>query len=207
MNDGKVCISVCAEFAEEFVEKTRRAAQIADIVELRFDCLENIKNEDLWSGLYSIYHESETPYLFTYRPKAEGGMRELTDAQRSDFWYDAVDIDHFIPWVDMEIDMIDNSPICYFERLICSRHDFEKTPANLEEIYDQSAATFAGVIKIAVQADEITNCLPVWKLLQRAMSDGKEIIPIAMGEAGKWTRILGLAHGSPLTYASLEEGN
>ncbi len=27
-----------------------------------------------------------------------------------------------------------------------------------------------------------------------------------MGEAGKWTRILGLAYGSPLTYASLESG-
>ena len=27
-----------------------------------------------------------------------------------------------------------------------------------------------------------------------------------MSEAGKWTRILGLAHGAPITYASLDEG-
>jgi 3-dehydroquinate dehydratase/shikimate dehydrogenase len=27
-----------------------------------------------------------------------------------------------------------------------------------------------------------------------------------MGEAGKWTRILGLAHGAPMTYASLDRG-
>src|SRR5262249_46574426 len=32
------------------------------------------------------------------------------------------------------------------------------------------------------------------------------VIPIAMGESGKWTRILGLAHGAFLTYASLETG-
>ena len=36
---------------------------------------------------------------------------------------------------------------------------------------------------------------------------GGGIIPIAMGEAGKWTRILGLAHGAYLTYAALESGN
>ena len=27
-----------------------------------------------------------------------------------------------------------------------------------------------------------------------------------MGEAGKWTRILGLAHGAYLTYAALDDG-
>ena len=34
----------------------------------------------------------------------------------------------------------------------------------------------------------------------------QQIIPIAMGESGKWTRILGLAHGAFMTYAALDTG-
>ena len=33
------------------------------------------------------------------------------------------------------------------------------------------------------------------------------MVPIAMGEAGKWTRILGLGHGAYLTYAAPDSGS
>jgi len=36
--------------------------------------------------------------------------------------------------------------------------------------------------------------------------DGQNIVAIAMGEPGKWTRILGLAHGAYLTYAAIDRG-
>jgi 3-dehydroquinate dehydratase/shikimate dehydrogenase len=62
------------------------------------------------------------------------------------------------------------------------------------------------ILKIAAQTNEITDSIAVWKLLEQAKSDNKQIIPIAMGEAGKWTRILGLAHGAFLTYAALDTG-
>ncbi|MET0753834.1 MAG: shikimate dehydrogenase, partial [Pyrinomonadaceae bacterium] len=91
--------------------------------------------------------------------------------------------------------------------IICSHHDFNSSPENLSEIYESLKAANADVIKIAVQADDITDTIDVWKLLEKAKAENKEIIPIAMGEAGKWTRILGLANGAFMTYASLDAGS
>ena len=43
------------------------------------------------------------------------------------------------------------------------------------------------------------------KLLERANAENKDLIPIAMGEYGIWTRILGLSRGSFMTFASLDD--
>jgi len=66
------------------------------------------------------------------------------------------------------------------------------------------AATSARILKIAVQADDATDCLPVFRLLEQAQLEGREMIAIAMGQAGIMTRILGPARGSFLTYASFD---
>jgi 3-dehydroquinate dehydratase / shikimate dehydrogenase len=96
--------------------------------------------------------------------------------------------------------------------VIISEHQYEKTPENLESVYEnmltnEDDGICSDIIKIAVQANDITDTIPIWKLLKRAKSENQEIIPIAMGEAGKWTRILGLAHGAFLTFASLDADN
>jgi 3-dehydroquinate dehydratase/shikimate dehydrogenase len=62
-------------------------------------------------------------------------------------------------------------------------------------------------LKFAISTDSVTDAISVWRLLERAKSYGRAFIPIAMGEAGKWTRILGLAHGAFMTYAALDEGD
>jgi 3-dehydroquinate dehydratase/shikimate dehydrogenase len=58
-------------------------------------------------------------------------------------------------------------------------------------------------MKIAVQGDEITDCIPVFDLLERARREGRELIAIAMGAAGIATRVLGPSRGSFLTYGAL----
>src|SRR5260370_28737753 len=67
------------------------------------------------------------------------------------------------------------------------------------------AGTEARVLKIAVQADDETDCLPVFRLLERAQREGREMIAIAMGPAGIMTRILGPSRGSFLTYGALDD--
>ena len=89
---------------------------------------------------------------------------------------------------------------------IHSFHDFLGVPDNLNELY-QNLSSNSDIIKIAVQANNITDSIAIWKLLEHAKKGKKEFILIAMGEAGKWTRILGLAHGAFMTYASLDSGN
>ena len=92
-----------------------------------------------------------------------------------------------------------------WRRTICSHHDFEGVPRNLEQIYDRLTNTPARVLKIAVQAHDAIDCLPVFHLLERARAEGREMIAIAMGPAGIATRVLGPSRGAFLTYASLED--
>jgi 3-dehydroquinate dehydratase/shikimate dehydrogenase len=91
-------------------------------------------------------------------------------------------------------------------KVICSYHDFHEVPQNLENIYESLKKTGADIVKIAVHTDDVSEGLPVWKLLKKTKTEDKQLISIAMGEAGKWTRILGLAYGAPMTYAALETG-
>lgn len=201
MNNGKICVSVCAETADEFIEKIKRAESIGDLVELRFDCLKP-EEFSLPVPITNGYNEN---YIFTFRPKEQGGKRELTLEEREEFWNSGVDF----CGGDFEEDVVKNHLNWQYRPIICSHHDFDGVPDNLVEIYDRIKFSEANVniIKIAVQANEVTDSLAVWKLLKKAKSENQQLIPIAMGEAGKWTRILGLAFGSPITYASLESGN
>ena len=70
---------------------------------------------------------------------------------------------------------------------------------------ERLARTPAAVIKIAVQADDIVDCIPIFQLLDRSYSEGREIIAIAMGNAGIATRVLGPSRGSFLTYGALDD--
>ena len=84
MNDGKICVSVCAETADEFIENIKCAAEIADVIELRFDCL---KKSELNLALQKFSRlDSKKFFLITFRPKEQGGKRELTLGERIKFW-------------------------------------------------------------------------------------------------------------------------
>jgi 3-dehydroquinate dehydratase/shikimate dehydrogenase len=95
--------------------------------------------------------------------------------------------------------------------VIVSHHDFQGVPDDLEQIYERLTATPARLVKIAVQANDITDCIRVFKLLDRfklhnrAQNEKRELIAIAMGNAGIATRILGPSRGAYLTYGSLED--
>jgi 3-dehydroquinate dehydratase/shikimate dehydrogenase len=64
--------------------------------------------------------------------------------------------------------------------------------------------THARILKIAFQAEDITDCIAAFQLLDRARSRNREMISIAMGTAGIMTRVLGPSRGAFLTYGSLK---
>src|SRR5712691_11811317 len=76
-------------------------------------------------------------------------------------------------------------------------------PAEVSRIYDDLATTPAGILKIAARADDATDCIPIFRLLERSRGEAREIIAIAMDQAGIATRILGPSCGAFLTYGSL----
>jgi 3-dehydroquinate dehydratase/shikimate dehydrogenase len=209
MNKGKICVSVCAETIEEFKVNLECAAAVADFIELRFDCLKDSNGvSELLSFLKILRKNFSGELLATFRAAEQGGKNNLTFEQREEFWLNS-NIFEAVDWIDLESDFPAEKVFARgskkLEKIIKSQHFFDKSPDDLIKTYEQLKD--GDVIKIAVQADDITDAIPVWKLLEKAKSEKKEIILIAMGEAGKWTRILSLAHGAFLTYAALGSGN
>src|SRR5213078_2423939 len=82
MNQGKICVSVCGKTASEVLDKISLAASDAEVIEIRFDCLNAEEIAPLIENLDSI----TTPLLITLRPTEQGGYRDLTTDDRREFW-------------------------------------------------------------------------------------------------------------------------
>lgn len=207
MNNGKICVSVCAETANEFIVNIKRAEELADVIELRFDCLEKNELTGFLSQINKIEKRFLNEFLITFRSLEQGGKRRLSLRERLKFWEfffaNKMRNDYY---VDFEFDL---HSLLKFKSVksVASHHDFFGFSGNLTANYEFLTYADSDIVKIAVQTDDICDTIDIWKLLKKANSDKKQIIPIAMGEAGKWTRILGLAHGAYMTYASLDAGN
>jgi 3-dehydroquinate dehydratase / shikimate dehydrogenase len=254
---GKICVSVCAKTTDELVEKIKRAEEFADVIEIRFDCLDESEFDPALRKLDEL--KCRKPFIATFRPKDNAIIilgrrifkndadRELCDKEidkRFENWEKIFDLRN-VKYLDFEQDILmflvfpngdDNFSLSLFSKekekkalerkIIFSEHFFDlnqiklvRNYAGIDEFLGENYELMLkteyeeilpenekrnDIIKIAVQADDITDTIPIWKLLKRATSEKQEIIPIAMGEAGKWTRILGLAHGAFLTFASLD---
>ncbi len=180
------------------IAKIKRAEPLADLIEVRFDCLDNHQINFL---IREIERGNFTrPLLATFRSSDQGGNNSATLADRIAFWENS-QIARFES-VDVEEDVFD--AVAEQQKRIVSFHDFDKVPEDLANVFERLSSLNADVVKIATRADDITDSIPVWKFLEQT---DKKIVSVAMGEAGKWTRILGLAHGVFLTYASLDEGD
>jgi 3-dehydroquinate dehydratase/shikimate dehydrogenase len=220
-NSAKICVPVCVQHAGDLAAAIKRAAEVADIIELRLDCLEATQLSVIEVYLPAVLKDFRHPFIFTFRSSDQGGQRTLDAADRVSFWrffwgWKLLDRTQDLSrapevgFADIEADLL---PLCSvdseialdYERIIGSHHDFASVPADLEQIYERMAATPARVLKLAVQADDATDCLPIFRLLERAQCDGREMIAIAMGPAGIMTRILGPSRGSFLTYGSLDD--
>jgi 3-dehydroquinate dehydratase/shikimate dehydrogenase len=164
-------------------------------LELRLDCLDP---RELAFEVETFAGELSRPAILTFRPSEQGGYRVLERAERDAFWKKdpGASINALC---DIESDLVVN----FWPRVIISHHDFSGVPDDLEEIYERLAATSARIVKIAVRANEITDCIRVFKLLERGTRENRELIAIAMGNAGIATRILGPSRGAFLTYGSL----
>ena len=203
MNHGKICISICANTASELFEKISRAEELADVIEVRFDCLGHGELDTALDGLPKISKQ----YLITLRPSDQGGRRALPLSNRIMFWKRAVNalsVHDFL--ADHEADL--DFPFGFHSsRVIRSHHFFGESAEDLRTTYFELADINDEIVKIAVDCSHITDTIKVWKLLDSAEKNGGGVIPIAMGEPGKWTRILGPAFGAYLTYAALDAGD
>jgi len=206
-----ICVPVCARSIDEMRDAAERAAEAADLIELRLDCLDDVEAA---SRVLDDAGSFSRPLIFTLRSAEQGGHSSVDYDGRRRFWSSlkppATDC-----LFDVEYDLVRDlssaaslHPLdADWKQVICSHHDFKGVPPDLEKIYEAMAATPAGIIKIAVQANDPIDCLPIFNLLERARREHRELIAITMGPAGIMTRVLGPSRGSFLTYGALDDEN
>jgi 3-dehydroquinate dehydratase/shikimate dehydrogenase len=195
-------------------EAIARAAEVCDLIELRLDCLEDdAELERAVRELPALFHARARPFILTFRSSEQGGHQTSDIERRLRFW-----TEHFASgreradYADLELDLAEflqseearrTANLIDWNKVVCSYHDFAALPHDLEAIYARMLRTPARILKIAARANDITDCLPVFDLLERARLAGRECIVVAMGEAGLLTRILAPARGAFLTYGAL----
>ncbi|MCA1620111.1 MAG: shikimate dehydrogenase [Acidobacteria bacterium] len=214
-NQARVCVPVCVRRADELRASVTRAAELADVVELRLDCLDADQLAPARGLLGALLGETRPPFIITYRPREQGGGRDVSLGERADFWRELPEALRDVggrerDFVDLELDLLESPHAAslgeLFERfrVICSHHDFRGTPAGLEELFGRMARTPAEILKVATKANSVTDCVEVLRLCERGRREGRECIAVSMGEAGFMTRVLAPAFGAFLTYASLD---
>jgi 3-dehydroquinate dehydratase/shikimate dehydrogenase len=200
---------ICAVITEETVDAARAAMKqadtVADLIELRLDYLKDFDYADQ-NALASLLEQKPLPVIITCRSIAEGGRKLVADEVR---------IRLLVEGAREAADFCDIEAAYYslasalspdISRLIVSYHNFEKTPEDLDAVYNRVTALPAAVHKIVTRANTISDSLAILRLLERARTDGNRFIAIAMGPAGIITRVLGPSRGSFLTYGSLAAG-
>jgi 3-dehydroquinate dehydratase / shikimate dehydrogenase len=196
----RVCVPVCAKTFAQMEEACARASDVADLIEVRLDCIEG---DVLVEKVKELLSRVTRPVIVTLRAEEQGGYRALTRPQRKAFW----EGDWGVPGTalfDIEADLVTELSLDR-SKVIVSHHDFSGVPDDLDRVYERLAAMPAHVVKIAVNANDITDCIPVFHLLEHARRQPRNLIAIAMGNAGIATRILGPSKGAFLTYGSLED--
>lgn len=205
-----ICVPITETNPDAFLAAAREAAQSADVVELRLDYLTVGGCQTVIERLPAFAAEvAEINLLLTYRPREQGGQRDLSLPDRQAFWRSLpLEVTRAIRFADYEFDLVESfgseSPVPW-EKVICSWHNFDETPDDLPSRYDRMAATPAAVVKIATMANGIGDCLRTFELIEHAQGK-KPVIALAMSLAGLATRVLSLSRGAMLTFGSLRRG-
>ena len=215
MNNGKICVSIREKTAQDLINAVEKAAAVADIVEIRFDDFDENQLKLVLTELQNRRESLATPLLATMHEIAGEDFYEkfkIWQTILATGIFQFIDLAHSFAVIVQKYDRNARLPADtknFIENAkkhtnIYSLHYFEGAPSDLERIYEINIKNSADILKIAVQANDATDGLELMKLLGKAKAENRKFIPIAMGEPGIWTRILGLARGAFMTFAALD---
>ncbi|MEF8843073.1 MAG: type I 3-dehydroquinate dehydratase [Haloarculaceae archaeon] len=180
------------------------AREHADCVEFRMDLAE----DDPLDALAG--YDGELPLLVTDRPAWEGG--EAADEGRVDALVSAVEHEA-VAAVDVELHEVaggDGLDVVEAARasgakVVVSVHDFEGTPprGELRRLIDR-ASDYGDVAKLAVTAESPDDTLALLAVTRAHASAGRTVATMAMGEAGRHTRVVAPLYGSRIGYAPVD---
>lgn len=184
--------------AQDIADKALK--QGADILELRIDALDYPNVDEIIRFIDSLNGN----VIVTNRTSREGGFFNGSEVERTEILVDVAGHAHF---VDIELqteEKLRSRVIRKSNSTIISFHDFEKTP-RMEELLEivWQEKELGDLAKFAVMPHNIEDTLKVFQVLLQV----EDTIGISMGEIGSYTRVIAGLFGSPITYASLNEGS
>ena len=192
-----ICAPILEKKSESVLQSAKKAIDLgADILEFRIDALENPDANEV----QNLIEEINYPLIATNRMKSEGGFFNGSEEERISILIKAAknaDI------VDIELhteNKLQEKVIKASKLSIISYHDFKKTPS-FAELLDvvKKEKEIGDIAKFAVMPNSNKDTLTVLKVL----SEVHNTIGIAMGEIGKYTRVVAPIFGSPITFASI----
>ncbi|WP_261362971.1 shikimate dehydrogenase [Rubinisphaera margarita] len=187
-----ICVSVGRTRLKMMRKEHEALAQAgAELVELRLDWIKQI------SDISVLLKNRPTPTVVTCRRAEDRGRWRGTEEERQTLLRSAI-VDG-VDFVDLEVDIAKKIPRYGRTKRIISYHNFEETPANLNEIYEQMSDHDADVLKIVTMANSPADGVRMLELVANAE---KPTVGFCMGEFGLFTRLLCKKYGSPFTYAS-----
>jgi 3-dehydroquinate dehydratase / shikimate dehydrogenase len=207
-NSVRICVPVCEQSLSAAQDSIARAAELSDLIEVRLDCVDALELDQSLRNGEQLFDHAPRPTILTFRPSEQGGHRLLDTKTRLAFWLFNRPITP--EFLDVELDIVVNASVFDYgkkvdwSRVICSHHNFVGVPGDLDRVFDRMIQSRARILKIAFRADDVTDCLAAFRLLDRAAAESREMIAIAMGAPGIMTRILGPSRGAFLTYGAME---
>lgn len=192
---------------------------IVDLVELRIDYLESVDDHNEVLRAVETVREGmpdDTPLLFTFRSKPEGGQRDiqpgeyealLLKATRSGS-IDALDVEMFTELGSLE--RLVNGAHELGVAVIMSSHDFEHTPP-LEQIVARLTLQQdlgADIVKIAVMPEAPSDVLTLLQATEVfSEKSTRPAMTMSMGPLGVVSRLAGETFGSCATFGSVGEAS
>ncbi len=195
----RLCVTVTASTTAE-LRRRRDAVRDADLVELRLD---SVSDPDVAGALAG----RRRPVILTCRPTWEGGEFRGGETERRRLLGQALTLGAEYVDVEWQAGFSELLQATAGKRVVLSSHDFGGVPNGLGDRVQAMRATGAEMVKIAVKAERLSDCL-VLRDLGRDGTRGHESrsLFMAMGEAGVATRVLPARFGSAWTYAGTLAG-
>ncbi len=201
LDKTRVCVPIFEKTYESAIEAAKNSIIAgADLLELRIDFLENPDPD----AVKTLIHEINFPVVATNRRKEEAGFFRGSESDRIEIILEAARTADIVD-IELGSDIEDLEKIVKASnKTIISYHDFEKTPSAdfLLEIVDKEKK-LGDIAKFAVMPQKMSDTLIVLDVLSR--TDGT--VGISMGTMGSYTRVVAPLFGSPITFASYENGS
>jgi len=193
-----VCAPIVENNSKLVLQSAKKAIELgADILEFRIDALEDPDPDEVQEIISNINY----PLIATNRIHSEGGFFNGSERERTSILIKAA---KYADIVDIELQTdrkMREEVIKASKSTIISYHNFKKTPS-FEELLNvvKKEKEIGDIAKFAVMPNDTKDTLIVLKVL----SEVQNTIGIAMGEIGKYTRIVAPLFGSPITFASVD---